>query len=144
MPLGHKLIKLSLDWQLLQQLLLLFPHRQDSNASVVLSFHLVHTPTEFLKERSKPRRISREITINETQWMASGSTCRNIQFDDFFFRNVIQILHKTTQTVPMGRNQNPFAGLNGGSDGVMPVWEHTCNCILQTLGKRKFIGWDVL
>lgn len=62
-----------------------------------------------------------------------GNSRRNVQSTDLLVRNVIQILHKGPESVPVSRNNDLLSRLDVWSDLALPVRHETLAGGLQTL-----------
>ena len=72
----------------------------------------------------------RQIVV---QFVHERNTGRNIQLDDFVFRDFVQILDEGAQAVSMRCDQDASSGPDCRRNGFVPVRQDSINGILQTL-----------
>src|SRR5437762_10827588 len=77
------------------------------------------------------------------QLINEGNTCWNIQLDDGFVGNFVEIFDKCAQAVAMRCDQDAFAGPHGRRDHLAPIWKNTINRVLQAFRQRNFLGVEL-
>jgi hypothetical protein len=72
------------------------------------------------------------------QFVNQRNPGRDIHADDFGIGNLIQIFDQRAQAVAVRCDQHALSGLDGRSDGFIPVGQNAVNGVLEAFGERRF------
>src|SRR5690606_34870204 len=81
-----------------------------------------------------------EVLVKLVQKRDAG---RDVELDDLFFADVVQVLDQRAQAVAVRRDQHALTPADGGGDVALPVGQKARDRVLQALGRGDLFGLEV-
>ena len=71
------------------------------------------------------------------QLVNEGNAGRDVELEDLLFGEVVEVFDQGAKAIPVGGNDDAFAGFHRGCDFFVPKWKKAIDSILEALGEGK-------